>query len=178
MARYGLYLLICFCWLCSSCEPESKAKVSRPEYQGPIQEADDIELLHSDSTRVRVLLKAPKQLDYKYGDQDFPEGVDLTFFEKDGSKSAHLIGNHGHYNKKENLYVVTGDVSLESLTQQNQLFTQRLYWSPQREEIYTEDSVRVVTSTEIIEGIGLTAKQDFSEYEILNPTGFFDVDTN
>lgn len=162
--------------LFSACGPEQPSVKVHEAYEGPILEAYDIELLHSDSARVRVLLKAAKQLEYVTGNQDFPDGVDITFFESTGARTAHLTGDKGYYDKKENIYKVEGNVVLVSLTQHNTLKSEELYWSPQREEIYTDTYVEVTTDTEVIQGNGLTASQDFSEYEIMDVTGQFNLD--
>lgn len=177
----SVFVFICltglfFAALLSGCGSEQPTVKLRNTYEGPILEAFDIELLHSDSARVKVLLKAPHQLEYVSGNQDFPEGVDITFFEKTGARNAHLTADKGYYDKKDNVYKVTGNVVLVSLTQQNTLKSEELFWDPQREEIYTETFVEVITDTEVIQGNGLTASQDFSEYEILDVTGHFIVE--
>lgn len=54
--------------------------------------------------------------------------------------------------------------------------SEELYWEPQKEEIYTDKFVRIQSEDQISTGTGLVAKQDFSSYRILNPSGTIYLD--
>ena len=44
-------------------------------------------------------------------------------------------------------------------------------------EIYTNENVKITTAKELIYGVGLRAKQDFTQYKIAKPTGVFSIDS-
>ncbi len=49
-------------------------------YEGPVNSAQNIHILHSDSAVLRSEITAPKQLEFANGNLEFPEGVDIQFF--------------------------------------------------------------------------------------------------
>ncbi len=163
-----LFVAICLI-SCSNSDQEIK---ELEEYQGPIQEAINIEILHSDSALVIVKLTAPLQLFFASGDQEYPKGVYIEFYDrKTGELTTTLQGNSGYFYQKDNLYRVNGDVRIHSLSKNQKLNTEELFWSPKEERIYSERFVTIETEGEIIKGEGLTSNQDFTSYRINNPTG-------
>ena len=57
------------------------------------------------------------------------------------------------------------------------LYCNELYWDRSRtnQEFYTDKPVRIRRKMEIIDGVGLDARQDFKEWHIIQPTGFVKV---
>ncbi|GAB3328436.1 hypothetical protein GCM10027429_03440 [Marivirga atlantica] len=155
-------------WACS--EEEKKAK-EFPEYEGPTMEVDSSTILYSDSAVVRVKIMAPKQLEFENGDKEFPNTIFIEFFEPSGELSSTLEADKAFYTKETDLYKATGDVEVIGYLEPQKLNTEELFWSPKKEEIYTETFVRIETDDQISTGTGLTAKQDFSSYRILEPKG-------
>lgn len=147
-----------------------------PLYEGPIMEVKDVVTLFSDSARVRIRLQAKTQLEFESGDREFPDGVFLEFFEKDGSKSSTLSAERGQYMAKEKLYRAEGNVIVISLLTNDELNTEELFWDPMKEKIYTEKFVTIKSEGEVHSGQGMTASQDFSTYTITKPTGTLTID--
>jgi len=147
-----------------------------PLYEGPIMEVKDVVTLYSDSAKVRIRLEAQTQLEFESGDRKFPDGVYIEFFEKDGTKSSTLKADRGEKIAKDNLYKAEGNVVVISLLDGDELNTEELYWSPVREEIFTDKFVTIRSEGEIHTGEGMTAAQDFSTYSITKPTGTLTID--
>ena len=57
------------------------------------------------------------------------------------------------------------------------LYCNELNWDLKKTgaEFYTDKPVRIRTRTQIIDGIGMEAKQDFTEWHIIQPVGFLKV---
>jgi hypothetical protein len=53
--------------------------------------------------------------------------------------------------------------------------TEELNWVPAKQKIFTDKFVTIQTKEEVLKGQGLEAKQDFSSYRILKPTGTFPI---
>ena len=56
----------------------------------PSGEADTINLKYTDSGKIQAVLKSPRMLDYatvEYPFTEFPKGIDLTLFDKNGRKT-------------------------------------------------------------------------------------------
>ncbi|MBO9701514.1 MAG: LPS export ABC transporter periplasmic protein LptC [Sporocytophaga sp.] len=159
-----------------SCQQAKTYEQLKP-YDGPVMEVNDIETIYSDSSVVRVRLKAPKELELQNGDKLFPKGVFIEFFDKKGVKTSTLRGNSGKLEKEKNLYNVKGAVEIKSIEQQKKMNSEELFWDPGKDEVYcdTNTFVTITTPTEILMGRGLKTNQNFTSYKILHPTGVIDV---
>jgi LPS export ABC transporter protein LptC len=138
-------------------------------YEGPIREAENIEMLYSEAEKVTVKIKAKRISEFQTGDRHFPEGVFIEFFGEDGSITSTLSANTAYYYKAENKWKGQGKVEVKNLEKQEQLNTEELFWYPTTKKINTDKFVTVRTANEVLYGTGLDAKQDMSEYEILKP---------
>jgi len=145
------------------------------EYTGPLREGTDIDLLYAEKDRIKVKMKAPKILEFKNGDQEFPEGIYLEFYDVNGKMYSTLKANHAYYFKKENRYRGRGKVEVKNLEKQQQLNTEELFWDPTTKKIYTDKFVTITLESEVIYGTGLDALQDLSSYIIKKPEGDFEI---
>ncbi|RUA35261.1 MAG: LPS export ABC transporter periplasmic protein LptC [Bacteroidetes bacterium] len=157
--------------LIQACSSGLEKKQNFEEYTGPIMEADTVQIIYSDSAVVRVIVKASKQYEYENGDREFPNDIYIEFYEADGTMSSTLEANSAYYTKEKDLYKAEGDVEVIGYVDPRKMNSEELYWEPQKEEIYTDKFVRIQSEDQISTGTGLVAKQDFSSYRILNPSG-------
>lgn len=169
-------IVICLLGLFIACTEDSQSPDDFKEFEGPIMEATDVELFHSDSAIIVIKLTAARQLQFESLDQEFPEGIYIEFFEKkDETKSASIIAKHGYYEKKENKYTATGDVVVENFKSGEKLETEVLYWEPNKKEIHTDRYVEITSEDEVLMGEGLTSDESFTSYRILKPKGTFSL---
>ncbi len=166
-----LFTIIIASFFLLACSDDTFVKKEFIAYEGPIMEADSVTILYSDSAVVRVQIEAPKQLDYENGDREFPNTIFITFYEPDGTLSSTLDAKTAYFTKETNTYKAEGDVEVIGYLEPQKMNSEELYWEPDKEEIYTDKFVRIETEDQISTGTGLKAKQDFSTYRILNPTG-------
>ncbi|MFY0626026.1 MAG: LPS export ABC transporter periplasmic protein LptC [Reichenbachiella sp.] len=157
-----------------SCKSDTKM-LSQETYEGPAVTMDNIDVLISDSTIIKLRLVAAKQLVLSNKDRDFPEGIYLEFYNVEGFMTSTLKANTGYYYSKEDYYTAAGNVIMESKTSKNELTTELLNWVPKEERIHTDNFVTIVTDDEVLTGEGLEATQDFEEYTILKPSGTMKV---
>ena len=135
---------ICFLILvslagCSNTDQEIK---ELEEYSGPLQLSQNIEIIHSDSARIALRLRAPVQIVYQSLDQEYPEGVDIIIYNRAGDQTT-IKANHGYYEKEGNLYRIEGNVRLENTVRKQKMNTEELIWTPNDEKVKTD---RFVTS--------------------------------
>ncbi|GHB52236.1 hypothetical protein GCM10008106_36160 [Mongoliitalea lutea] len=138
-------------------------------YTGPVSIGYDVNLYHSDSAIVRIHLKAKKQLEFETGDYEFPEGIDITFFDEEGIVTTTIRADKGYYIRKDHLYRGEGDVQVKNLEKEQSLASEELFWDPNAKKIYTEKFVTVTDKKSIIKGTGLEADEGFNEYKIYKP---------
>ncbi|CAN5456785.1 hypothetical protein BH23BAC1_BH23BAC1_02310 [soil metagenome] len=161
--------------LMAACSTDEDIKNFR-EYTGPVLEVDSSLTLYSDSAKVRVKVIAAKQFEFSNGNQEFPEGIYIEFYEVDGVLSSTLKADKGFYTKESDLYTAIGNVILISLLKDEKLNTEELFWKRIEQRVYTDKFVRIETNEDILTGEGLTAKQDFSSYKILKPAGTYSIE--
>lgn len=145
------------------------------EYNGPLKKAQNIELYYTEKDLVKVKMVAAELNEFQNGDREFPKGIYLEFYNEFGKMESTLRANHAFFFKKDNLWRGRGKVEVKNLEKNEQLNTEELFWKQTEEQIYTEKFVTIRQQGDVIYGTGLTAKQDMSEYEILDPEGEFEV---
>lgn len=139
---------------------------------GPVQSGKDVELIYSDSARIKVKLFAP-QLDKYEGDNprnELPQGVKVEFYDDRMQVKTKLTANYGIQYEREKKVEVKNDVVVVN-EKKEQLNTEHLIWDEQTRKIYTDAFVKITTANEVIFGEGLEATEDFSYYEIKNIKG-------
>ena len=169
-------VFICCPIIISCVDDKSRNMLEQEVFEGPSIEMDSIALTFTDSTKVKVRLKAPKQLILDNDDREFPEGVYLEFYDKLEEVSSILNADKGYYIKKENHYKAVGNVVLYNLDNRDELSTEELIWEPDNETVHTEKFVTIKSEDEVHTGEGLTADQDFETYTILNPSGVLSIE--
>jgi LPS export ABC transporter protein LptC len=159
---------------CKKAAPEASKPI---EYKGPLLETSNVLTLYSDSAKLQIKYTAPLEQQFESGDKLYPKGIKVEFYGEGGTKVRNtLSGQYGRYDKAKNLYFIRGDVRVSNEEKQQSMKTNQMYFDQVKQLIYTEDSVRIQTPTEILTGKGLTANQDFSRYTILKPAGVFTID--
>jgi LPS export ABC transporter protein LptC len=158
-------LLICL----FSCGEEVDSSILET-YKGPIGLALDVELYHSDSTIIRTQVKAKKQMEFGTGDLEFPEGIEIFFFDVEGNTTSTMRANKGFFDKTKNLYRGEGDVQVHNLEKDQKLSSEELFWDPNSEKIYTDKFVTIQEKETIFNGTGMEADQKFSEYKLFKVT--------
>lgn len=135
-------------------------------YDGPLNSAINIHLVHSDSAVVRSEIRAPKQLEFANGNIEFPEGIDIQFFEIDGTLSTTMRADKGFFLKTENIYKGIGNVQVKNLLKDQRLQAEELYWNPTEKKIYTETFVTIQEKQTLFNGTGMEADESFSKYKL------------
>jgi LPS export ABC transporter protein LptC len=166
--RIGILLLFSFGLF--SCFKEQNPD-QMVNYNGPFMEVDNVETLFTDSSVLRIRLKAPKQMEQLNGDRIFPNGVYVEFFDVTGKKTSTLKANTGNYYKDQSLYVVKGNVIINNLEKEEKLNTEELNWDPETKKIYTDKYLRIESPEKTIEATGMDAKEDFSNYKLRKVIG-------
>jgi len=169
-------MLVTFCasmFFFSSCKTKETAKVV--VYEGPLREAEDVFMHYTENDRIKAILKAKQIFDYQNGDQEFPQGIYLEFFDKTGKLTSTLRANTAFYFKSENKWRGRGDVVVKNMDKGQQLNTEELFWMPATKKIFTEKFVTITDASDVLYGTGLDAAEDMSTYTIKNPTGTMEV---
>lgn len=157
-----------------SCTNDLKDVMALPSNKlSPSQTADTVSLIYTDSTQLKIVLKANRLIQFdKNVSEPFtilPKGVNVTFFDNEEKISSTLKANYAvRYQltkKMEARYAV------EVVNNKGEkLETEKLTWDEVNKRIYTSEFVKITTATQIITGKGLESNEDFSRYSIKKVT--------
>ena len=132
-----------------------------------------INLIYTDSGKVRVNLKSPVMLDYGnlyFPFRKFPNGVVVDFFENDTTKNRVEADSAIIYNKT-NLVELRNNVKITT-TDSTILETDKLFWDRSIEWLYTESSYTLRLSNGTVnDGVGFDANQNFTNFNSRNNVG-------
>jgi len=138
-----------------------------------VEIARDVEVMYSDSARVRIVITGPKlvrHLDKINPRDEFPEGLHVDFLDENSEVESTLdalIGIRYPRDRKIIVRDTANHVVLESIRGEK-LETSELIWDEKEGTVFTDKFVKITKPEEIIFAYGFRAKQDFSEYTLLS----------
>jgi LPS export ABC transporter protein LptC len=138
------------------------------KFDTAVEEAKNVEILYSDSARIRVRITGPTMLNYvdrREPRQEFPDGVVVDFFGPNEAIDAQLTAKYGIRYQVDGMVTVRDSVVWKNF-EDKKLETQELHWDERRKKIYTNKFVIITQPDEIIYGHGFEANQDLSEAQI------------
>ncbi len=145
-------------------------------YDGPQRIVEDVETYYTEDNYVKVKMIAAEVYQFENGDQEFPNGIYMEFFDLDGRLETTLRANEAYYFKKEHQWRGRGKVEVKNIAKNEQLNTEELFWKPAEKKIFTDKFVTIRQQTDVIYGTGLEAKDDMSDYIIIDPEGDFAIE--
>ncbi|MGB3801599.1 MAG: LPS export ABC transporter periplasmic protein LptC [Lewinella sp.] len=138
-----------------------------------LEVATGVQVLWSDSARIRLILEAPSMYNYlSPGDprQEFPDGVVAYFMDEFQDTTSTLTAKDGVYRRRSSVITVRDSVVWQSADQQR-LETEELNWDESRELIYTNKFVVLTQPDYIITGYGLESDPSFTNARVLQVDG-------
>jgi len=170
LLKWTFFLSLCINMFFVSCS-EKRIDSDIRVYAGPILRSENMNTAYLDSGKTKLRIEAPVRIEYLNGNQEYEKGILVTFYKTDTVKQSYLKADFVHYNKQQDLYTAIGHVVLEDVIKHEKLNTEKLHWSRTEGRVFNNEFVEITTPTQILKGKGLTAKQDFSSYTILEPEG-------
>ena len=96
---------------------------------------------------------------------EFKDGLKVQFFDVNGKKESELNADYATIDDENDLMLAENNVIVRNIDG-DILETDKLNWDQQKEEIYTDEFVKITTENEVIFGKGLVSNQNFSKYTI------------
>ncbi|AWW30517.1 LPS export ABC transporter periplasmic protein LptC [Echinicola strongylocentroti] len=160
----NLFVVFVMAWAGFSCR-ESVDLSQLEDYNGPMRITTDMEVFRSDSAVVRIKLNAGKQLVFNDQDMEFPDGIQIHFFDKEGKLTSTIRADKAYYDNKTKLYRGVGDVRVHNIEKGEKLNTEELFWNERKETIFTEKFFTIEKADgTLLKGTGLESDQSFSKY--------------
>jgi LPS export ABC transporter protein LptC len=102
---------------------------------------------------------------------EFPKTLHVDFFTDSATVDSRLDARYGKYYESQSKVFLKDSVRVINI-KGDTLYCNELWWDRSKvgNEFYTDKPVRIRTKTEIINGTGMQAAQDFKNWVILNPS--------
>ena len=143
----------------------------------PDDRTRDLVVLYTDSGYAKIQVFAKIAETYTKPDQvmKLKDGVKVNFFDDDGEIISVLTALYGEIHQNEGTMFVRDSVVLYNIEKRQRLETEELHWNQKDSSIYTNKAVVVRKDDAILFGQGIKTKQDFTEYEFIQPRGSMDI---
>ncbi|MGI6717826.1 MAG: LPS export ABC transporter periplasmic protein LptC [Bacteroidales bacterium] len=133
----------------------------------------NFELKYSEEGNILFELNSPKAVNWGVqGLLIFPEGFEVTFFDKENNQKSYLRANYGENIERKKFMVAKGDVVITNFITKETLNTEEMNWDQNKKLIYTDKFVKITTEDDVIYGDGgFESDEEFNEWTIKNPYG-------
>ena len=180
----SLFLNISFIFLLfliSSCE-NSLDDINRiTSKRSGVEVAKDVKILYSIGNVTKSRITAPLMLIHQETVPyiEFTKTIHADFFDDSLHIESKLDAHYAKYLESESKVFLKDSVVVIN-TKGDTLYCNELYWDRHRkgEEFYTDKPVRIRTPTEILDGDGLDAPQDFHNWHLINGRGIVRVSSS
>jgi len=134
-----------------------------------------IELLYSDSAKVKVRLTSPIMIKVSGANErieKFPEGIHVEFLSASGRVNSYMDARMAKKDGKQGIIIASDSVVVYN-KQGDKLETNLLTWNENTRSLYNNRFVRITRpqKRDTIYGFGISADQDFARFEIKQVLG-------
>jgi LPS export ABC transporter protein LptC len=170
--------LITGCFFIGGCEnsPEQIAQLTSKSIG--VEEAKQVDIIYSLGDKTKAKLSAPYMLRHQETIPyiEFTKTVHSDFYDDSLRVESKMDAHYGKYMETESKVFLKDSVVVFN-TKGDTLYCNELYWDRSRpgHEFYTDKPVRIRTPSQIIDGEGLDAPQDFKSWHIINGRGLVRV---
>lgn len=158
---------------CSSCVNDLNKVKALSEKGSGVEVARDIKsYYYGPNGNLKGILTAPVL--YRYL-RDTPytlmdSGLKVDFYNDSLQLQSILTARKGQYFEKTSDIIVSDSVVVTTMDNKK-LLTDELRWDPKRQEFYNNKPTRIITASQDLYGIGLTAPADLSWYKFDSVSG-------
>ena len=173
--------LITVCFFLSSCENSLQDLNQFTEKKAGIEEIKGVTIIYSLGDKTKARLTAPYMLRHQEAAPyiEFTKTLHSDFFNDSLQIESKMDAHYGKYMEEESKVFLKDSVVVFNV-KGDTLYCNELYWDRSKtgREFYTDKPVRIRTPSQIIDGDGLDAPQDFKSWHIINGRGFVRISSS
>jgi LPS export ABC transporter protein LptC len=176
-----LPVLIAGSGLLTGCENDLKdlKKISASEVNKPVTSYTDVDLIYSDSAKVKAHMTAPLMLDYDKVEKPYtemPEGVKVIFYNADLKESGTITAKYAIYRKKEKIILLRKNVVGTNI--KGETFTsEELIWDQNTKQITSNQVVHVrMADGTALDGTSFASDEGLNHWRFGQANGKINVD--
>ena len=130
---------------------------------------ENVTMLYTDSARLQMKFIAPlvKQFNSaKEQRREFPEGLQVWFYEKTGELKAEISANWAKQDIETEIWEARSNVVIIN-SEGRKLETEQLFWDRMKGNVYSVKYTKITSKDgTVATGDTFTSKQDFSEWKL------------
>jgi LPS export ABC transporter protein LptC len=177
----GLFLpvIIAGVALMTGCENDLKdiQKISATEVNKPVEKYTGVDVVYSDSARVKAHMTAPLMINYKVKNPytEMPNGVKVIFYDNNLVATSTITANYGVYRQSEKKIelrknVVGTNVKGDTFT------SDELIWDQNTKQVHSSKLVHVkLADGSITDGTSFVSDENFEHWTLTQGTGIIHV---
>ena len=126
-----------------------------------------VEVLYSDSAKVKMQLNADEILQFAKAERpyiEFPKGIRIIFYDDSLRIDSELSANYAKYFQNEKLWEARGNVIAKKISSGEKLNTEELFWDENQDRIYSNSFSRIERKNMVYYG-----KQGFETNQKFKP---------
>src|ERR1700741_1993093 len=165
-----LPLLIAGMGLLTGCENDLKdlQKISASEVNKPVTSYTDVDVIYSDSAKVKAHMTAPLMLDYDKVEKPYtemPKGVKVIFYGTDLKETGTITANYAIYHKKEKVILLRKNVVGTNVKGET-FSSDELIWDQNTKQITSNQVVRVrMADGTALDGTSFTSDEGLNHWK-------------
>ena len=173
VGRFGALIFI-GAILFSACENNLKKveQISAKKLIVPVDKSTGVEIIYSDSARVRAKLITPELLNFKTEKPyiEMKKGVTVIFYDQNQQETSRLKADYAIRRERENIVELKRNVVASNIKGET-FKSDELYWDENKRRFYSNKLVSITSKENVLYGTSFWANEDFSYYEIVQSTG-------
>lgn len=138
----------------------------------------DVSMLVSDSGVLRYHAISPIWYRYNLDNTDpywyFPEGIELNQLDNDLESIGKIQCDTAYNYERKQIWHLVGHVHVSNVRGED-FKTEELYWDMRKHTVYSDSFIHIERNRDILEGFGFNSNEQFTEYEIRQTTGIFEM---
>jgi LPS export ABC transporter protein LptC len=165
----------------SACENslDDIKKIASPEEDKPVSTSHDVDVIYSDSAKVKMRMTTPLMIqfdDQKSPYHEMPKGVKATFYADDMSIKGTITADYAISKDKENIIDFKRNVVVTNA--QGQTFkSEELIDDVGNKKFYTDKPVEInMGNGSVMRGTGASSNASMYPWTVQRSTGIFPVD--
>jgi len=178
--KYSLGFFVFLLPVLSSCENDiERINLITDETTAPRVQGTNIEVIYSDSAKVKVQILAPVYKQYPLAERpymEFEKGLEVFFYNDSAKIESEIRADYTIYYMEERLWHATGNVVAQRFDSGDALYTDELFWDENQELIYSDTYTRVHSEGNTLYGKnGFRSDQDLTNWQLIGSSGTINV---
>jgi len=151
---------------------ENKSKAEAMSLQMPDQVSDSVRIVYSEQGIIKATVEAPTLImrdTPKEKFNEFPDGISMLMFDKEGNQAADLFGLYGYDNPRTNERIIRDSVVIIT-DKGDTIKTDELIMLQQKDSIHNNGKYFTITQKDgtFLQGYGIVANNSFQNIRLNN----------